>query len=46
MPVLAPQHPTVPDLARSGDPVARARDTREGTVPHTVIDSLYVRSWT
>ena len=29
-----------------GESAAREREAREGTVQHTLIDSLYVRSWT
>jgi hypothetical protein len=44
-------YPTNPNAARStvasiGESAAREREAREGTVQHTLIDSLYVRSWT
>jgi hypothetical protein len=35
-----------PDIAHIGESAAREREAREGTVQHTLIDSLYVRSWT
>ena len=37
-------HLTAP--ASIGESAAREREAREGTVQHTLIDSLYVRSWT
>ena len=47
MPVLA-QHLylSAPAVVSIGESAARAREAREGTVQHTLIDSLYVRSWT
>ncbi|WP_407539648.1 hypothetical protein Q0M94_15935 [Deinococcus radiomollis] len=37
---------TSPSVASIGESAARERAAREGTVQHTLIDSLYVRSWT
>lgn len=39
-------HLTAPAIASIGESAAREREAREGTVQHTLIDSLYVRSWT
>ncbi len=39
-------HQINPAVASIGESAAREREAREGTVQHTLIDSLYVRSWT
>ncbi|WP_424951380.1 hypothetical protein [Deinococcus sp.] len=37
---------TATTVVSIGESAARGREAREGTVQHTLIDSLYVRSWT